>query len=135
MARQQQSTRPALTKKEERERKKILEQRNKEIEKQRKLQRKELEKRRHAALKQQRARAGVRSGSRGPFGILSFKGIVFLGVLGYLWVAQRGLLMGLVRILVRTVWSLTVKPLVRLVFRGRLGNSRVGAGGELPGGY
>lgn len=81
-----------------------------------------------------RAVSTSRSGLAGF--VLSWKGAVALGGTAYLFVAQRELLMGkllkyplwFVSWLLRTVWAVALKPVVRfVVLRGK-------GGGELPGG-
>ncbi len=68
--------------------------------------------------------------------VMSWKGVVALGGTAYLFIAQRELLMGkllkypvwFVSWLLRTVWVMALKPVVRfVVLRGK-------GGGELPGG-
>lgn len=76
------------------------------------------------------------SGGKGPLGLFSFKGLLIVGALGYLYVAQRELLITLtlkpLLFAVRMVWTLAFKPLVRMLVSSKGGG---GGGGELPGGY
>lgn len=67
--------------------------------------------------------------------VLSWKGAVALGTFAYLFLQQRTLLEGLLKYplwfsswLLRSVWTMALKPVVRfVVLRGK-------GGGELPGG-
>jgi len=111
--------------------------RQKELEAQKKAQQKELERRRKLAAKggSRPASRGERSsGGKGPLGLFSLKGLALFVGIGYLYVAQRELLLTLtlkpVLFVLRTVWVLAIKPVVR-----KLLSSKGGGGGELPGGY
>ena len=82
-----------------------------------------------------RAAVSTKQGGLAGF-VLSWKGLVMLGGLAYLYIAQRDLLMGkllkypvwFVSWIFRTVWTVALKPIVRFVIlRGK-------SGGELPGG-
>lgn len=77
-------------------------------------------------------------GGKGPLGLFSFKGLLIVGTLGYLYVAQRELLITLtlkpLLFAVRMVWTLALKPLVRKLVSAK-GGGGGGGGGELPGGY
>eukprot|EP00967_Tisochrysis_lutea_P145582 scaffold273520_cov40-Tisochrysis_lutea.AAC.2 len=74
-------------------------------------------------------------GGKGPFGIFSFKGLLLLSVIGYLYVGQRELLLTLtlkpILFALRMMWTLAFKPLVRMFLSSKGGAN----GGELPGGY
>eukprot|EP00315_Gephyrocapsa_oceanica_P011603 CAMPEP_0185284232 /NCGR_PEP_ID=MMETSP1363-20130426/961_1 /TAXON_ID=38817 /ORGANISM="Gephyrocapsa oceanica, Strain RCC1303" /LENGTH=268 /DNA_ID=CAMNT_0027879937 /DNA_START=37 /DNA_END=845 /DNA_ORIENTATION=+ len=95
--------------------KKAHEKRKKELDAQKKKQLKELDKRRKLAAK---AAGRSRGGERGLLGrVFSLKGLVLLGGVGYLYVAQRQLLAALVlkpvALLVKAVWAVAIKPILR----------------------
>jgi len=128
----QNSKKPRMSAKE----KKAHETRQKELDAQKKKQLKELDKRRKLAVK---AAGRSRGGERGLLGrVFSLKGLVLLGGVGYLYVAQRQLLAALVlkpvALLVKAVWAVAIKPILRK-FISRPGGAYSGGGGELPGGY
>eukprot|EP00312_Isochrysidales_sp_CCMP1244_P006796 CAMPEP_0196689264 /NCGR_PEP_ID=MMETSP1090-20130531/17755_1 /TAXON_ID=37098 /ORGANISM="Isochrysis sp, Strain CCMP1244" /LENGTH=293 /DNA_ID=CAMNT_0042028243 /DNA_START=109 /DNA_END=992 /DNA_ORIENTATION=+ len=107
----QNSKKPRMSAKE----KKAHEKRQKELDAQKKKQLKELDKRRKLAVK---AAGRSRGGERGLLGrVFSLKGLVLLGGVGYLYVAQRQLLAALVlkpvALLVKAVWAVAIKPILR----------------------
>lgn len=131
------NSRPPLSKKEQKALKKKQEQDAKTL----KELRKNNEKLRNKAAAQRgrgrssRRAVGTSRGGLGGF-VTSWKGIFALGGFAYLFMFQRELLMGkllkypvwFVSWLLRTVWVMALKPVVRfVVLRGK-------GGGELPGG-
>ena len=109
-----------------------------------------------AAKRQASARQGMggvrprrTSDGKGPLGfVLSVKGVALLGGVGYMWVAQRQLLLKLSGIALkyplliasmvfRKGWDLLLKPLLRKLIAlkgGSGGAAAMAAAGELPGG-
>jgi len=136
-------SKPPLSKKEQKELKKKQERDAKTVKELQKantkLRQQDAKMRQQAASKRyagsRRAAVQPKRGGLAGF-VLSWKGVVALGGVAYLYVAQRELLVGkllkyplwFVSWLFRCVWVMALKPVVRfVVLRGK-------GGGELPGG-
>jgi len=95
-----------------------------------------------------RARGGMQAsrGGGNPLGaLLSVKGAVLVGSVGYLWVAQRPLMLSIsgkvlkypiliLTAVIRSVWTIMLKPIIRKLLLLKGGAGAASAGGELPGG-
>jgi hypothetical protein len=128
----QSSSKPQLSKSEQKKQKKQQAAREKLAKEEEAKARKALERRNKELRKARGARNAVhskRGGGGGPIGFLfSWKGLLLVALTGFLYVQQRELLMAIVLkypialfgFICRTVWQVALKPLVRLIisFRG-----------------
>jgi hypothetical protein len=147
---------PALSKKEQKKQEELQKQKEKAMlaaqKKQQEAQKKAQATRQKAYTQAQRTAskrgaqtmAKQRGGGGNALGaVFSLKGALVLGSVGYLWVAQRPLLLAvfsklfqypmlLLTSVVRSVWSVLLKPILRKLVLLKAGSKS--AGGELPGG-